>query len=187
MDAETRARAFEPFFTTKGIGRGTGLGLAGVYGTVKQSGGFLFVFSAPGEGTRFDIYLPDACPQEGERRCTQGREASEQRPTILLVEEEQAVRRAVREMLERRRCHVLEAAGAREALSLAAGYEGSIELLVADGLAPGSASAELYELLALERPGLRTLPMSASQDESLSAGALAERIRDALVAEPRPA
>jgi signal transduction histidine kinase len=186
MDEETRARAFEPFFTTKGIGRGTGLGLAGVYGTVKQSGGFLFVDSAPEKGTRFDIYLPDACPQET-HDCLQGREAAEQRPTILLVEEEQAMRRAVREMLERRRCHVLEAAGVREALSLAAGYDGSIELLVADGLAPGSASAELYELLALERPGLRTLSMSASQDDSFSAGALAERIREALVSEPLPA
>ena len=187
MDEETRARAFEPFFTTKGIGKGTGLGLAGVYGTVKHCGGFLFVHSAPGEGARFDIYLPDACPQGVGDGCVEAGETAGTRPTILLVEEEEAVRRAVREMLERRRCHVLEAASAGEALSLAAGYDGPIELLVADGLAPGSASDELPELLALERPGLRTLPMSASPDESFSAGALAARIREALASELQPA
>jgi signal transduction histidine kinase/CheY-like chemotaxis protein len=160
MDEETRARAFEPFFTTKGIGEGTGLGLASVYGIVKQSGGFIFVRSRPSAGARFDVYLPAKSSAPGRVVETPPPVAAERHPTVLLVEDEPAVRRVIREMLERARFRVVEAADGPEALAVSTRFDGEIDLLVTDSVMPHMSGAELVELLELERSDIAVLYMS---------------------------
>jgi signal transduction histidine kinase len=159
MDESTRAQAFEPFFTTKGIGEGPGLGLASVYGFVKQSGGFIFVRSRPAAGARFDVYLPDATAA---RTASALPAPSSHRPTVLLVEDEPILRRAIRELLERGGCAVLDAADASEALTLSTRFQGDIQLLVTGAVPSRMGAAELHDLLVHERPGLRVLSLSGS-------------------------
>jgi signal transduction histidine kinase len=160
MDEETRARAFEPFFTTKGIGEGTGLGLASVYGIVKQSGGFIFVRSRPSAGARFDVYLPAKDSAPGRAVAPAPPDPGERHPTVLLVEDEPAVRRVIREMLERARFQVVEASDGAEALALSSELDGDIDLLVTDSFMPRMSGPELFELLELERPDIAVLYMS---------------------------
>jgi signal transduction histidine kinase/CheY-like chemotaxis protein len=198
MDEETRARAFEPFFTTKGIGEGTGLGLASVYGIVKQSGGFIFVRSRPSAGARFDVYLPAKDSAPGHAREPVPPVPVVHQPTVLLVEDEPAVRRVIREMLERARFNVVEASDGPEALAVSTRFEGEIDLLVTDSVMPHMSGSELYELLELERRDISVLYMSgypsgAILDEDLdptmpfiqkpfSAATLVERAHEILAA-----
>ena len=160
MDAETRARVFEPFFTTKGLGSGTGLGLATVYGIVKQSDGFVFVTSEPGRGATFEIFLP------GVEEEVDGRAEPPQSPplsgeeTILLVEDEDVIRELVREILEAYGYSVLEATQGEEAIAICRGHDGPIDLLLTDTVMPRMGGRELAERIRNERPQTRILFMS---------------------------
>jgi CheY-like chemotaxis protein len=158
MDERARAHLFEPFFTTKGVGKGTGLGLATVYGIVKQSGGQVAVSSAPGQGTTFNIYLPQvaetvAAPGSGPERPGdwQGRE------TVLVAEDEEGVRRLVRLVLEGKGYTLLEARDGAEALGIAERHPGPLHLLVTDTVMPEMNGRELSQRLLRSRPGVKVL------------------------------
>jgi CheY-like chemotaxis protein len=162
MDEETVSHIFEPFFTTKGPEGGTGLGLATVYGIVRQSGGFVWAYSEVGRGTTFKVYLPAVAaavdetlePGRDTRLAAGGR-------TVLLVEDDAPVRAVVRRMLDLHGFRILEAPEGDEALALSeARPPGSIELLVADTVIPGPGGAELAERIRDRHPELRTLIMS---------------------------
>jgi two-component system, cell cycle sensor histidine kinase and response regulator CckA len=152
---------FEPFYTTKEEGKGTGLGLATVYGIVKQNSGFIWVYSEPGLGTTFKIYLPRAqqaklvlqptLPMEG---CPGGCE------TLLLAEDEEAVRQSTREFLTLKGYIVLEAATGAEALTLARAYDGAIDLMISDVVMPQMGGAKLAAELASDRPNMKVLFVS---------------------------
>ena len=152
---------FEPFYTTKEEGKGTGLGLATVYGIVKQNSGFIWVYSEPGLGTTFKIYLPRArqakpalqptLPIEG---CLRGCE------TLLLAEDEAAVRESAREFLTLNGYIVLEAANGADALALARAYDGPIDLMITDVVMPQLGGAKLAAELASDRPGMKVLFVS---------------------------
>jgi CheY-like chemotaxis protein len=169
MTDDVRARIFEPFFTTKGIGAGTGLGLATVYGIVKQSGGHIDVSSQLGRGTTFKLYLPQC---EEELRPAMPEEASPPTPvngrkTILLVEDEDVVRSLVRTLLQRHGYTVLEAGNGDEALRLAAQHHGQIDLMMTDVVMPGISGGELARRLASGQPGMRVLYLSGYPDDAL--------------------
>jgi signal transduction histidine kinase len=167
MDDQTRLHIFEPFFTTKEPGKGTGLGLATVYGIVKQSGGFIWVYSEPGHGTTFKIYLPrtleDASPAvvlAARPRMATGNE------TILLVEDEEAMRAMIRQLLEQGGYRVLEANNGRLALELAQQYAGPIHLLISDVVMPEMGGPQLAEHMAQLRPQTRVLFLSGYADRA---------------------
>ena len=169
MDERTKARVFDPFFTTKEKGRGTGLGLSTVYGIVKQSGGYVWVYSEPGQGTTFKIYLPRV-PEEvksaaGERQA--GGEALRGSETILLVEDDEAIRRLTRNFLEREGYKVIEARNGQEALGGSEHHTGVIHLMMTDVVMPGMSGAELAEKLAASRPELKVLYMSGYTDAAI--------------------
>jgi PAS domain S-box-containing protein len=169
MDAETRAHIFEPFFTTKEHGKGTGLGLSTVYGIVKQSGGNIWVYSEPGKGTTFKIYLPRIDQAEkviaaGELRVEKLLPGSE---TILLVEDEEAVRSLAREALEFRGYRVLETKGATEALKAGEQHKEHIHLLLTDVVMPQMGGRELAELFAPLHPETKVLYMSGYADNAV--------------------
>jgi PAS domain S-box-containing protein len=167
MDAETLAHVFEPFFTTKERGKGTGLGLATVYGIVEQCEGHIRVQSEPGAGATFHVYLPRAdegalaldppMPAEPIRRGTE---------TVLLVEDEDAVRATAREALESTGYTVIEARDGVEALQVAAAYPRPIHLLVSDVVMPRMGGGELARRLAAARPGVRVLFVSGHADDA---------------------
>jgi two-component system, cell cycle sensor histidine kinase and response regulator CckA len=171
MDAQTQAHLFEPFFTTKEKGKGTGLGLATVYGIVKQSGGYIWVYSEPGRGTTFKVYLPRIEEEVSKSRTSDdvtgvkaARAGSE---TVLLVEDEEGVRQLTREYLETNGYTVIQAADGHSALELARAHQGTIHLLVTDVVMPGISGRELAERVAKIRPGLRTLYMSGYTDQAV--------------------
>ena len=161
MDESTRARVFEPFFTTKPEGKGTGLGLATVYGIVKQSGGFIWLDSQPGEGATFKVYLPrvDAA---AEPRAEAGPPAVAQTgtETVLLVEDQEALRDVVRELLEDLGYTVLDTSDVYDALEVARKHQGPIHLLLSDVVMPGMGGGDLARAVVEARPGIRTLFMS---------------------------
>ena len=169
MDQETRSHIFEPFFTTKAEGKGMGLGMATVYGIVKQSDGFIWVYSEPGYGATFRIYLPRLdTPQEHEVARPEAGEAPRGTETVLVVEDQEALREVAQEILEQQGYRVLVAGHGGSALELARRYEGPIHLLLTDVVMPGMNGRELAELLAGERSGMRTLFMSGYTGGSLS-------------------
>jgi two-component system cell cycle sensor histidine kinase/response regulator CckA len=195
MEAATRERVFEPFFTTKPVGRGTGLGLAMVYGFVKQSGGSIELHSEPGTGTRFEIELPrtretlrsEPAPPLGRADATATRE------TILLVEDEDAVRQLCVRMLLSFGYTVLEARDGQEALQVALQHEGPIHMLLTDVVLPRTKGPQVALQLKSSRPGLRVLFMSGHVgDDALlesatpllhkpfGASALGEKLREVL-------
>src|SRR6266550_2729913 len=168
MDEETQAHAFEPFFTTKPRGQGTGLGLAMVYGTVKQSGGFIWVYSEPGHGATFKIYLPRvdapveaAAPPVPVERPPRGSE------TVLLAEDEPAVRTIAQQALERQGYNVLAAPSGADALALAAQHGATIHLLLTDVVMPGMSGRDLADRLTAQRPGIRVLYISGYTDNAI--------------------
>ncbi len=160
MDAQTQARIFEPFFTTKMQGKGTGLGLATVYGVVKQSGGYVWVYSELGKGTSFKIYLPRVDQPEDEALPPASWEAPHGSGTILLAEDEQEVREVAREFLESGGYTVLEARDGSDALRIAGQHNGPIDLLVTDIVMPGISGHELAAHIVEKRPGLQVIFMS---------------------------
>jgi two-component system cell cycle sensor histidine kinase/response regulator CckA len=171
MDAETRARLFEPFFTTKDAGKGTGLGLCTVYGIVKQSGGYVWVYSEPGHGTTFKVYLPRI--EETEPRAharVEGARALGGSETILLVEDNEALRKLCLRALAKYGYKVIEAASAEEALEQEERSAGSIDLLLTDVVLPGTSGKKLAELLRARRPGIRVLYSSGYPEDTLSGG-----------------
>lgn len=168
MDAETQARIFEPFFTTKGPGKGTGLGLATVYGVVKQSGGYIYVYSEVNRGTTFKIYLPQVTadldapsPETEKRRSARGTE------TILFVEDEQSVRELVRDYLVGAGYCMLEASDGVQALKVAAAHPGPIHMLITDVVMPHLSGPELATKLSAERTGLKVLFISGYTDDTV--------------------
>lgn len=161
MDAETQAHAFEPFFTTKEEGRGTGLGLATVYGIVKQSGGFIYIDSAPGEGTTFRIYLPALEGAKAEAATAVAAAAPPRgTETILIVDDDRSIRLTVAANLDRLGYSVLTADAPDTALRLASEHAGEIDLLLSDVVMPGMSGAELRKRLLASRPGIKTILMS---------------------------
>ena len=184
MDAETQAHIFEPFFTTKEQGKGTGLGLATVYGVVKQSGGFIWVYSELGKGTCFKIYLPRVDqPVEKTGSAQTLSEAPRGTGTILLTEDEQDVREVAREFLESGGYTVIEARNGAEAMELVAKHQGDIDLLVTDMVMPGMTGQELGKLLRQKRAGLPVLYMSG-YTEHAAAESLVEDASIRLLAKP---
>jgi len=167
MDAETQAHIFEPFFTTKEQGKGTGLGLSTVYGVVKQSGGFIWVYSEVGKGATFKIYLPrvdEAVEEIG--HVSPPSQVMRGTETILLAEDEQDVREVAREFLESAGYTVLLAANGVEALEQAAERAGPIELLVTDMVMPGMTGHELVRRLRQQRPEFGVIYMSGYSEQA---------------------
>ncbi|MBU4261360.1 MAG: response regulator [Proteobacteria bacterium] len=161
MDKETLDKIFEPFFTTKGVGQGTGLGLATVYGVVKQNNGFINVYSEPGQGSTFKIYLPRHAAKNGKMRKERPAAPNAQgHETVLLVEDEAAILRVTKLMLENLGYRVLTASTPGEAILLAKEHDGEIHLLVTDVVMPDMNGLDLAKKLISLYPGLRSLFMS---------------------------
>jgi CheY-like chemotaxis protein len=168
MDAETQARIFEPFFTTKEKGKGTGLGLSTVFGIVKQSGGNIWVYSEPGRGTTFKIYLPRVEETPMPRETATGIHSSiHGTETILLVEDESSIRTLARKALESAGYRVVEAKSGPDALELVRGSGDPIHLLLTDLVMPAMAGSELASRLLESRPELRILYVSGYTDDSV--------------------
>jgi CheY-like chemotaxis protein len=202
MDEDTKTHIFEPFFTTKEVGKGTGLGLATVYGVVKQSDGFIWVESSIGKGTTFEIYLPQVA-----ERVTQG--DAESKPsamprgseTILVVEDESGVRELTREFLKINGYSVLEAKDGIEALEVASGHAGTIHLVLTDMVMPRMSGSELAGRLQTVRPGTKVIFMTGYSEyagdgatrpfpeipilqKPFSIGSLVGKVREVLNATP---
>jgi CheY-like chemotaxis protein len=161
MDRETLDKIFEPFFTTKGIGKGTGLGLSTVYGIVKQNNGFINVYSEPGRGTTFKIYLSRHAGRTEEIREKSAVEVHWGRgETVLLVEDEVSILKMSRMMLERLGYQVLATTDPGKAGRLAAEHPGGIDLLITDVVMPGMNGRDLAERLRTVQPGMKCLFMS---------------------------
>lgn len=161
MDAETQAHIFEPFFTTKEVGKGTGLGLSTVYGVVRQSDGHIWVYSEPGQGTTFKVYLPragqTAQPVKSNNRLARSLRGTE---TILLVEDADALRELTRSLLADQGYAVLEASRPERAIEIARQFGGTIHLLLTDMVMPGMNGQVLADTLAPIRPEMKVIFMS---------------------------
>ena len=167
MSRETQGRIFEPFYTTKAVGKGTGLGLSMVYGTMKQIGGFIFVDSEIGRGTTFSLYFPPApstkmaaTPQPADRD-RRGQE------TLLVVEDDPAVRNLVASSLRKEGYHLLLASSAEEALEIVDAHRGTIDLVVTDAIMPGRSGVDLIRELTGRQSGLPVILMSGYTEETL--------------------
>jgi len=169
IDAETQVHIFEPFFTTKELGKGTGLGLSTVYGVVKQSGGYITVDSAPGKGAAFKVYLPRVeeqakveAPSSAPGRTLRGAE------TVLLVEDEDPLRKLAQTFLETNGYRVLSAPNGEKALEAAAQNPAPIQLLLTDVVMPGMNGRVLAEQLVARQPGIKVLYMSGYTDSFIA-------------------
>jgi signal transduction histidine kinase len=168
MDEETKSHIFEPFFTTKGPGKGTGLGLATVYGIVRQTGGGISVKSKPGEGSTFRIYLPMVtAPLDYTRPPAAPVEKSDNFETVLVVEDEEIVRELVCAVLEEQGYNVICAADGWEALQVAGDFDGTIHLLVTDVIMPHMNGPELAGKLSSIRPDMKVLYVSGYSDNDI--------------------
>jgi hypothetical protein len=169
MDEETQSRIFEPFYTTKELGKGTGLGLATVHGIVKQSGGFIWVYSELGQGTTLKVYLPrvddpaETLPSEETRKDV--RRGTE---TVLLVENAEPLRALAKEFLKSNGYAVMEADNGKEALRIAKAFGGTIDLLLTDVIMPGMGGKQLAEQLTAVRPATKVLYMSGYLDDAVA-------------------
>jgi len=169
MDSETQTHIFEPFFTTKGQ-KGTGLGLSTVYGIVKQSGGYIWVYSEPGRGTSFKVYLPRVAATEeaiSPQPSTAATEVARGNETILLVEDEATVRHLTRDYLRTQGYNVLEAADPAVALHISSAYSGPIQLLLTDVIMPGMNGRELAQQVCSARSETRVLYMSGYTENAI--------------------
>ena len=166
MDEQTKARMFEPFFTTKPKGAGTGLGLSTVYNSVKQAGGYVSAFSQLGVGTTFTVYLPRVEAEEEAKASAQS-DAAEGSETVLLVEDEHAVRELACRFLEMRGYRVLGAANGREALRISRKHSGPIQIMVTDVVMPKMSGREVALQLASERPEMKVLYISGHTEEAI--------------------
>ena len=168
MDKETQAQIFDPFFTTKAKGKGTGLGLSTVYGIIKQSGGYIWIYSEPGQGTTFKIYLPrvqgEEVPLKKEDAPQELLQGSE---TVLIVEDDKAVRNFSKKVLKRSGYNILEAQDGEEALMLSKAHEGHIDLLLTDMVMPKMSGKDLADRLLALRPETKVLFMSGYTDNAI--------------------
>ena len=168
MDEETQQHIFEPFFTTKETGKGTGLGLSTVYGIIKQSGGYIWFQSRPGQGTSFNVYLPrvdeNPVPVQEENDIGQNPDGA---GTILLVEDEDMVRELICKILETHGYKVIEARSGAEALSICSGTTSKIDLLITDVVMPQISGRQLVEKLADSYPDLKVLYISGYNDDEI--------------------
>ena len=166
MPPDVRARAFEPFFTTKELGRGTGLGLSTVYGIVKQTGGYIWVDSEVGRGTRIRIYLPrdPAIAVRLEQRQPARHDVRRGSETVLVVEDEEGVRELMQAWLESHGYRVLTAGNGVEALEVCEAFDGPIDLVVADMVMPAMGGPALVRKLKPIRPELKVMFMSGYAD-----------------------
>jgi signal transduction histidine kinase len=168
MDAETQKRIFDPFFTTKEVGKGTGLGLATVYGIVKQSEGNIWVYSELGRGTTFKVYLPRVDEvADGEELAVDSRSVPGGSETILLVEDEDLVRRLAVKILEEFGYTVITAANGEEGLRLCKEFDGPIDLLISDVVMPQMSGRQLAEHVSVLRPETKVLFMSGYTDDAI--------------------
>ena len=168
IGAEHLPHIFEPFYTTKEAGKGTGLGLATVYGIVKQNGGFVWVYSEPGLGTTFKVYLPRVQALRGEVSIPKPSEDSVGGcETVLLVEDEASVRQAARQFLLRSGYTVLEASDGEDALLVSRKHRGPIHLMVTDVVMPRMGGPKLAERLAEERPDMKVLFVSGYAENTV--------------------
>ena len=178
MNEETQGRIFEPFYTTKEFGKGTGLGLATVYGIVKQSGGYIWVYSEEGRGTTFKVYLPRVLdPLSGTRTNRLNTELLRGTETVLVVEDEEPLRALTRDFLLASGYKVLEAANGEDAMRVGRAYEGDIDLLLTDVVMPKLGGKPLADQFLDFRPKTRILFMSGyPNDGILQAGILTEKV-----------
>jgi two-component system, cell cycle sensor histidine kinase and response regulator CckA len=177
IPAGAQPHIFDPFFTTKEVGKGTGLGLSTVYGTVKQSGGFIFVDSAIDRGTTFRLYFPPAVVSGAPAAApAPAAAASADVPTVLIVEDEPAVRAVVASTLKTEGYRLLLAGSADEAMRIARAHAGRIHLLLTDAIMPGKSGIELANALVAERPGLAVIVMSGYTEETLKLDGLSQAV-----------
>ena len=185
MDEKTKAHIFEPFFTTKEVGKGTGLGLATVYGIVKQSGGFIWLESAVGKGTTFEIYLPlasgPASKGEAEAKRAALRRGSE---TVLVVEDEAGVRELAGQFLKAQGYTVLEAKDGIEAMEIAAQHEGTIHVLLTDMIMPRMSGTELVRRLKAIRPDIKAAYMTGYAEYATSGSETSSKQQDSILQKP---
>ena len=168
MTAEVKEQVFEPFFTTKEKGKGTGLGLSTVYGIVKQSGGNIWVYSEPGQGTTFKIYLPRVDePLEELKEKVEVKEIPRGSETILVVEDEEKVRKLAVRILSGQGYKVLEASHGNDAILVCKQHEGPIHLMVTDVVMPNMSGHEVAKSLVPLQPGMRVLYMSGYTDNAI--------------------
>ena len=168
MDADTQARLFEPFFTTKELGKGTGLGLATVYGIVKQSAGYVWVYSEVGKGTTFRVYLPRVAAKILAQPVPVNQPVAGGSETVLVVEDESALREMTSNYLEGKGYKVLEAGDRRGALQVCRDFEGPIHVMLTDVVMPGGGGPDLAKAVLEKRPGLRVIYMSGYTDRVLT-------------------